>query len=86
MQFNNNPLQKTDKPYEPSEKDGFLMMDGRLTVVTDDPLRRDDALPTDGLLKNDATLVDGLDGLKMDGALQNLHNDGRLTAEGPYYV
>ena len=80
MQFNNNPLLKNEK--QPFETDRLLMGDGRFTVVSDDPLTRDDPSGDEG---NDMpSLVDGL--LKADVPLQSLRADGRLRTDGPYYV
>ena len=77
MQFNNNPLLRHEK--QPFETDSLLMGDGHLTVVSDDPLTRDDPGSDDM-----PSLVDGL--LKTDVPMRNLCGNSRVRADGPYYV
>ena len=75
MQFNNNPLHKSDKPLEAD----LSLIPSPFTVVSDDPLSRDDPLKADF-----PPFVDGL--FEVDKPMSNLHGDGPLKTDGPYYV
>ena len=75
MQFNNNPLHKSDKPPEAD----FALLASPFTFVSDDPLTRDDPLNADLPL-----LVDEL--YDANEPISNFHGSGKLRTDGPYYV